>query len=155
MEPEFLAPVLGALISLVAGGLASSDEIRKLARYLLKIKEPLSRTYSERISALAEDLKNSSRQVDEVLEEISRVALEHEKSVRDLEGKLGELEAKEKNLKDRIESLQKVPLDALEHFKQIMDSGDQKSKKRDYFLFLAGVVVSTILAIVLKLLGLG
>lgn len=154
MDPEFFAPLLSAIISISAAGIASNGQIQSLLRRFLGIEQP-RKSYSERISELAEALKSSSRQVDEVLNEIGHVAAQHETAVRDLEGKLVTLEKREKEMQGRIESLKQVPLAALEHFQKIMDSGEKTSRRRDYALFLAGVVVSTIIAICLKLLGLG
>jgi len=59
-------------------------------------------------------------------------------------------------LRDRtqIESLKNVPIPAAEHFAMLLEKGQRKSAVRNYILFLAGVVVSAEVAIVLKAFGL-
>jgi hypothetical protein len=57
-------------------------------------------------------------------------------------------------LKRRVESLKSVPIPAAEYFANLMEKGERKSAFRDYTLFLLGVIVSGIVAVVLRMLGL-
>lgn len=154
MGIEILVSLLAATLSMVAGGLASSEVIQKLLRRLLKIPVP-EKGYGERLDELTESLTKASRQVDEVLSELTVVAREREKNVRELEASMLVLEKHENDIKTRIEHLEKVPLPAVEHFAEIMNRGEKRSAMRDYMLFGAGVVVSTVIAIGLKAFGLG
>jgi hypothetical protein len=53
-------------------------------------------------------------------------------------------------LSQTIEQLQNVPLPAAEHLAKLIKKEGKGSALRDYALFVAGVVVSAIVSIVLK-----
>lgn len=154
MGIEILVSLLAATLSMVAGGIASSEVIQKLLRRVLKLPVQ-EKSYGERLGELTESLTKASRQVDQVLSELATVAKEREKNVRELEANMQLLEKRENDMKTRIEHLEKVPLPAVEHFAEIMNRGEKRSAIRDYMLFGAGVVVSTVIAIGLKAFGLG
>ena len=65
------------------------------------------------------------------------------------------MQTKEKELEDRITLLKDVPLPVADRIAEITSGSDRRSARRDYILFGAGVIVSTAIAIILKLLGLG
>ena len=146
---ETLTAVIGALVSLLAGGIASTDLIRKLVHRILGKPEP-EKTYSQRLSELTHSLTNASGEVDSLLTELGQVAKEKETSVRKLEQGLTALEQKEQELKDRIKTLEDVPIPAAEHFARLMETGEKRSAMRDYALFGAGVVVTTVITIVIQ-----
>jgi chromosome segregation ATPase len=154
MGIEILATLLSALASLTAGGILSSEAIRKALLHLFGRKEQV-KPYGERLSELTANLVKASRQVDEVLLELSQVARDREKAVKTLESDLAALESREKELKQTIDDLQKTPLPVAEHFAKLIASGERRSAWRDYMLFGSGVVLSTVIAIGLKLAGLG
>jgi hypothetical protein len=97
----------------------------------------------------------ASKEMDGVLAELASVAKEREKTVGKIEMDLANLQNREKELQERIQHLQNVPLPVAEHFAKLTSSGEKRSARRDYALFGAGVVVSTVIAIALRLLGLG
>jgi len=61
-------------------------------------------------------LTKASKEVDSVLGELAQVARNREVAVRKLEVDLGALEGREKELKEKIEALEKTPLPVAEHF---------------------------------------
>lgn len=146
---DILVAILGALASLLAGGVASSEIIRKLIRAMLGKQAP-QKTYSERLSELTSSLTTASSQVDSVLQELSVVAREKEETVKKLETGLAELEKREKDLKQKIEALQNVPLPVAEHFAKLVEPSERRSARRDYTLFGAGVVVTTIITLLFQ-----
>ncbi len=150
MNLQILIALSASLISALAGGIASTDVIRKL---LLKLfgKEPPPKTYAERLSDLTSSLTKASGEVDAVLHEMSRVANERQQAVENLETGLVELEKREKELKEKIEVLQRVPIPVAEHFAKLVEPGEKRSARRDYVLFISGVLVTTIIAVVLQL----
>ncbi|WP_139215409.1 hypothetical protein [Lysobacter sp. cf310] len=156
MGIEVLISLLAGLLSMTLGGIASTDAIRKALGHLLGAEVvPVEKSYSERLAELTASLIDASQQVDSILVELSQVAQEKERAALKLAGELAELEGKELELRERVDALQNMPLPAVEHFAKIIGSGEKRSAKRDYILFGAGVVVSTAIAIVLKLIGLG
>ena len=149
MEIQVLAAVLGAVASLLAGGLASTELIRKLLRRALGQPEP-TKTHSERLSKLTASLTSASAEVDSILHELSTVAKEKEASVAQLEAGLSALQDKEQELKDKISALEKTPLPVAEYFATLVESGEKRSAARGYFLFGAGVVVTTVVTIIIQ-----
>ena len=155
MNLEILFSLLGAATSLAIGGGASVfiDLFKKL---ILKdnSKNFVNKkivTYSDKITKLTENLNKSSREIDKVLKEIEIVALDHSKSVESLERQLSDLSQREKQVKDRIELLEKVPIEVVQQFESILQKGEKRSAWRDYVLFGLGVLVSTGIAIVLNI----
>ena len=150
MGIEVLVSLVSGMVSLGAGGLVANDVIRKLVRRLLKVPEQPEKPYSERLAKLTAGLTKASREVDAVLAELSQVSLSREAAVHRLETDLATLETREKELKEKIEALEKTPLPVAEHFAQLLKSGERKSARRDYMLFGAGVVVTTAIAIIIQ-----
>ena len=150
MSLEYFVSFLAALFSLLAGGIASSDIVRQLVLKLLRKKLP-RKSYSERLSELTASLTRASGEVDAVLGELSQVARDREKAANELQLSLAQLEKREKELKDRIDALQKVPIPVAEHFAKLVEPSERRSSRRDYLLFGAGVIVTTIIAIIIQI----
>jgi predicted nuclease with TOPRIM domain len=150
MGLDIVASILGSLLSLLGAGLASTELIQKLIRVLLK-REVTTKPYSERLAELTESLSRASREVDAVLTELAQVAKERANAVQQLETDLVTMEGREKELKERIDALEKTPLAVAEHFAKLVAPGEKRSAKRDYLLFGAGVVVSTAISIVIQI----
>jgi hypothetical protein len=122
-------------------------------KYILKPKQVFP--YGKKLAELTSNLVNASEEVDRVLTEISAVATNREDTIKKLELNLSSLEKKETDLKQKIKTLEKLPIPVAEHFTKLMESGEKRSARRDYLLFGAGVAVSTMIAIVLKISGVG
>jgi hypothetical protein len=67
---------------------------------------------------------------------------------------IAEMEQQKERLQQTIEELEGIPIPVAERFAELVDQGERKSAWRDYALFGLGVVVSTVVAIILGLLGL-
>src|SRR5262245_44128236 len=109
MGLDILASVVAALLSLLGASLASTQIIQTLLRSALGRKDP-EKPYSERLAELTESLSRASREVDAVLVELARVAKDRARAVQHLEADLATMEGREKELKDRIDALEKTPL---------------------------------------------
>jgi ElaB/YqjD/DUF883 family membrane-anchored ribosome-binding protein len=149
MIPEVLVAVISLLTSSLLGGVVATDFFRKIIYKLLK-KELPQKTYSERLSELTSNLTKASSEVDNVLQEMAQVATDREKAVKELENGLIDLEKREKELEEKISLLQNLPIPVAEHFAKLVEPGEKRSARRDYVLFMAGVIVTTIIAIVLQ-----
>jgi len=149
MGLDILASVVAALLSLLGASLAATQTIQKLLRATLGRKEP-EKPYSERLSELTESLSRASREVDAVLVELAPVAKDRAQAVQQLEADLATMEGREKELKDRIDALEKTPLAVAEHFAKLVAPGERRSAMRDYLLFGTGVVVSTVIGVVIQ-----
>lgn len=164
MGPEVILGIVTALLSLVAGGLASIPlvgqaltELANAFRSVIGLEEPPKPAlpYSEKLKRLTTSLSRTSEAMDNLLQELTEVAKERHSAMEKIENDLQILQSREKELQERIEQLQNVPLPVVEHFAKLTSSGEKRSARRDYVLFGAGVVVSTVIAIILRLLGLG
>jgi hypothetical protein len=99
------------------------------------------------------ELSEASKKMDGVVSRIQEFTKMRESAVLKLETQLSTLSAQEGELRKTIQQLQQVPLPAAEYFARLVNKGEKSSALRDYVLFFAGVVVSTIVAIVLKHFG--
>jgi cell division protein FtsB len=91
--------------------------------------------------------------MDSIVRQVQEYTRGRELVVAKLESQLGLLSQQEQELKQRIESLRNVPLPAAELFAQMISRDEKRSARRDYFLFLLGVLVSAGVGIILKRLG--
>jgi septal ring factor EnvC (AmiA/AmiB activator) len=150
MQFEVLISVLAGLVSLLFGGSITSKLIRETLQRILG-KKQLKKTYTERLSELTTNLTKASTEVDAILLELSNVAVDRENSLKDLEANLVKMENREKELRRKISALQNVPIPVAEYFAKLVEPGEKRSAKRDYLLFGAGVIVTTIVAVILQL----
>lgn len=143
-----LLQTLSAAISLVGG----SFGILFIQAFLdaLRSAKP-EKTYTERLSEHIAVLSEASRRVDSLLEELQDVASSREAAVQKLEADLTSMQERERELRQTIDDLKNVPLPVAEHFAKLTEPGERRSAWRDYILFGAGVVVSTIVGIVLEI----
>ncbi|MBZ5551139.1 MAG: hypothetical protein LAO21_00355 [Acidobacteriia bacterium] len=150
MSMEVMISILTAAASLAAGGVASTELFRKIIPALLK-RPTQQATFSERLAQLTANLTEASREVDGVLAEMAQVSKDRAEAVMMLETDLNAMEGRERELKQRIETLEKTPLAVAEHFAKLVAPGERRSAMRDYLLFGAGVVVSTVIGIVVQI----
>lgn len=147
---EVLLSILAAAVSIVAGGFAGS--LLELVRNLSKknTQQPAS-SYSRKIGELTRSLMDASCEVDRVLEEMSEVSRRRETSISELESRVNELAGREKSMQEEILSLEQVSLPAVKAFVSEVERVERRSAWRDKVLFGLGVMVSTLVTIVLKL----
>jgi ElaB/YqjD/DUF883 family membrane-anchored ribosome-binding protein len=154
MQVEIAVAIASALLSLIGGKAVLSNFIENFIRKLLGRKKP-EISYSEKLAELTSNLTKASEEMDSVLAEVAKVTGEREKAMKNAEVNLQTLQTTEKELQDRIAQLKDVPLPVAEYFAQLTSTGEKRGARRDYLLFGSGVVVSTLIAIGLKLLGWG
>ncbi len=137
----FVAYILAMLLFLIFSQLKNNYNKNN------KISSDLS--YSEKLSELTDSLIESSKEIDGIFIEINEVSIERGEKIKILNQQLDELSIKEYELKDKIEKLENVPLKAIDHLSKILDRGDKRSAWRDYALFTAGVILSTIISLII------
>jgi len=111
-------------------------------------------SYKDKISKLIESLSKASDNIDSIMREIAEVGQQRETAITQLEKHLKSLSKQEKQLKEKINALEKVPLPAIEYFAKTTEKSERKSALRDYILFGAGVVVSALFTILFRFFGL-
>jgi len=150
---EILLSVAAALGSLLTGFAFSSGTFRKFVRRLEGEEEEAGETYGMRLAKLTASLSSASSEVDGILEELAEVAGIRESAVRKLEEDLQTLETRERELQVTIGALERTPLPVAERFAELLEHSEQQSRRRDYLLFGAGVVVTTVIAIIIQLVA--
>jgi hypothetical protein len=145
---DIFSAVLAALSSLIAAVLFAL--LQKASKSLFPTKGEVQISYGEKMVELTRGLNEASRNVDRILEEMSQVSNQRQETIAELENQLQSLTEREKQLKERVDNLEKVPLPAIEYFVAEIQKGEKRSAWRDYILFGSGVVVSTIATILLK-----
>ena len=159
MGPEIIFALLSGLLTLAGGRLVINDIAESALRKFFKqrgwLKPQPELPYSDKLNGLTTSLLSASKEMDALLAELAETAKVRKDAVDRVEQELAGLENRERELKERIDKLQNVPIPAVEEFARLTQHGERRSAKRDYLLFGAGVVVSTVIAIILKLVGLG
>lgn len=153
MSTDIIFTIIGSLLSILGAGIASNELVRDLVRHVLGTQKKAEKTYSERLSMLTASLMKASGEVDSFLAELALVARSRESAIQKLEGDLQSLQTREKELKEKLEALEKVPLPVAEHFAKLLESGEKRSTRRDYILFAAGVVVTTGITLIFQLVA--
>ncbi len=118
-------------------------------------KSGKSESYGKKLKRLVEDLLETSKEVDSILGEIAQTTREREATATNLESEIKKLEISEKEYKERIDTLKTIPIPAIDHLLKQMEPNEKRNARRDYLLFLAGVIASTIISVVLNFLGFG
>lgn len=163
MSLEILFGLIGALLSLALGGLIPLLE-RQLDRYgdtsVVRLLHRLglfehtdSGSFKAQMDRSLKALGAATNKIDEVFSGITKLAQERQSVITALEAQLVVLTTRESEIKAKIQTLEKVPIEAVRHFEDLLKKGDRRSASRDYVLFGLGVVVSTIVAIVLTTFG--
>ena len=150
-DPSLLLPVATLGASLLAGAIYEFVKQVLLPKLTGSKPEVSTVSYGEKMSRLTKSLVESSAEIDRILKEIADVRRDRESSIANLETQLKDLSEREKQLQDKISTLEKVPLPAVDYFVSAMEKGEKRSAWRDYILFGLGVIVSTVSAIILKL----
>ena len=159
MSPTLIVPLISALLGTLlpllrtltssyietpSGKNFFESEAGKVLADILGIKT------KDAPSSLFRELAETSSKMDGIVSRIQEYTKDRQEAVLKLEGQLGVLTEQESTLRKNIEDLQQVPLPAAEYFASVISKGEKSSALRDYLLFFAGVVVSVIVAIVLK-----
>lgn len=158
-RPEIIAAVVSLIVGLMFGAVQLLPAADRFVRFVVRrvglTEKELEEPYSVRIEQLTGRLSDVSAEFDSIISELSAVASERTAALERVEIELARRESRSRELEQRIEDLQSVPLPVAEHFAKLMGSAEKRSTTRDYILFGAGVIFSTVIAIVLKLFGWG
>lgn len=142
------------LIAIIFTFLSNFIADKTFLKYFKAKSENIDRIhFSVKFDEHLQALKKSSLEIDKTFEEIAKLSQKKENTMKEIEEKLGVLTRKEEELNSKIQTLEKVPLDAIKHFEDALKKGDKRNAYRDYFLFILGILFSVILSIVLKQLN--
>ena len=147
--------MIGPIISILAAALGSSivGFILALARKLGQQSEKTQKTHGERIAELTESLMKASTEVDKIMEEFAQMAQEREETVSKLEKDLAEKQKRRRDLQQTLDRLEKADPKLAKDFAELVRPMQKRSAYRDYILFGAGVVLTTLIAILIQVIS--
>ena len=145
--------VIGILASILSGTLIFLNDYVKGLIGKRGFTKGNVETYSEKLTRLTGSLTHASSEVDKLLVELAQVSLERATAVQKLEEELKGLAEREEQTKKRIQDLENVPLAVAEHFAKLTEPGEKRGARRDYMLFVSGLIAGQLLSIVLKVFG--
>tara|TARA_R110001583_G_scaffold171793_1_gene325523 strand:+ start:916 stop:1431 length:516 start_codon:yes stop_codon:yes gene_type:complete len=126
----------------------------KWSKFLMEIfifDKNKNKPFKERLSDSLETLKKATGEIDNVIEEIAKISQEKHLTIEKLELQLEQLEIKENEMKEKITTMEKVPVESLKYFEDILNKGNKRSAKRDYIIFTLGIILTTIIAVILNI----
>ena len=130
--------------------------VERLTKLIFRKSPSKKISYSEQLANLTESLNKSSTEVDNLLNELSEVAQDRQKTLQGLESELFRLENRQAELNQRIKDLENVPIPVAEHFakltESLSESSEKRSAQRDYILFVLGLLLGTVLSVITTIL---
>jgi len=145
--------ILPLLITILIGLLLFIVENRVIAR---RSKERGSKaTSTGDLTRLVKGLNKTSLELDNILAEIVEVAQNRADAATKLQAEMKRLEVAEEEYLVRIETLKNEPLRVVNDLLNELEPNRIRTPRRDFMLFLGGVLLSAIVSIVLGLLRVG
>jgi hypothetical protein len=144
--------LLQLLIAILVGLIFFAVENRVVSR---RTKERGSRaTSTGDLARLVNGLNKTSLELDRILAQIVEVAQNRADAATKLQAEMKRLEEAEEEYLVRIETLKNEPLQIVNDLLNEFEPNRIRTPRRDFMLFLAGVVVSVIVSVGLRLLNL-
>ena len=124
-----------------------SREGRKAIPPSLRVQESISK------------LSKASEEVDRVIRDVVAEMKAREDMLEELRKEHAALSEEERKLSDRVDALKHVRIEAAQYFQEInqknLEQTEKKRARRDFYFLLIGIILTTAIGIILKLLGLG
>lgn len=147
-----LFPLLKKIIENYLKKLNDSEKHNPFNKFLSKFFEIdiNEKSYKQRFSETILTLDKAFSEVEKATNEFNQLMKEKERGIDFLEKRLEILSGEEQQLKEKVETLQRVPIEAIPYFEEMMSRGEKRSAYRDYILFVSGIAVSIIITLILK-----
>ena len=107
------------------------------------------------LSRLVSGLSKTSVELDNILAQIVEVAQNRAEAATKLQAEMKKLEEAEEEYLVRIEILKNEPLRVMSELLNELQPNQIRTPRRDFILFLAGVIVSAVVSMILGLLRVG
>lgn len=147
------------ILSAIAVGLAGVIVSIIMRRFALKLKEsvPPVDTPGRRIQQSIARLSDASREVDRLIQDVTRDINSHQVSLENLETRNKTLLQEERSLMERVQKLKEATPEVVEYFQQLsMEAAQQMERRRgrrDITMFILGISSTTAIAIALRFLA--
>lgn len=142
---QLLIPILIGLILLIIEYIIMSRRSREAGS---------KATTTGDLSRLVNGLDKTSSELDKILAQIVEVAQHRAEAAIKLQAEMKRLEEAEEDYLVQIEILKNEPLRVVSDLLKELHPNQIRSPRRDFMLFIAGVVVSAVVSVVLSLLRL-
>ena len=153
MSETISAVLLPLLITILIGLVLFLVENRVISR---RSREAGSKaTSTGDLARLVDGLNKTSNELDKILAQIVEVAQDRAEAATKLQAEMKKLEEAEEEYLVRIEILKNEPLRVVNDLLNELEPNRIRTPRRDFMLFLAGALLSTIVSIVLGLLKVG
>jgi predicted transcriptional regulator len=141
------------LVTIVIGAVFYALENRIVSR---RSKENGSKaTSTGDLSRLVNGLNKTSNELDKILAQIVEVSQNRAEAATNLQAEMKKLEEIEEEYLVRIEILKNEPLRVVSDLLSELQPNQIRTPRRDFMLFMAGVVVSAVISLVVRLLRVG
>jgi hypothetical protein len=146
------AVLLQLLIAILIGLIIFAIENRIVSRR--SREKDSGATSTGDLSRLVNGLNKTSLELDSILAQIVEVAQNRADAATKLQAEMKRLEEAEEEYLVRIETLKNEPLRVVNDLLNELQPNRIRTPRRDFMLFLAGVLVSVVVSIALHLLNL-
>src|SRR5690242_5658430 len=153
MSDTISGVLLPLLITILIGLILFAIENRIVSRR--SREEGSKATSTGDLARLVNGLNKTSLELDNILAQIVEVAQNRAEAATKLQAEMKKLEEAEEEYLVRIEILKNEPLRVMGDLLNGLQPNQIRTPRRDFMLFLAGVIVSAIVSIVLGLLRVG
>ena len=146
-----IVTIAAGIISAVAALIA-----QLIYYYSLRKKRAARREVSsgERIQQSISKLSGASQEIDAIIQDIVEDIRRRQTMMEELKARHQTLSQEESELSKRVEMLKDLPLEVAKYFQQISEQTLQKAEKkrarRDSLMFVLGILVTTVIAILLR-----
>ncbi|HUV80779.1 MAG TPA: hypothetical protein VMW40_08190 [Candidatus Bathyarchaeia archaeon] len=149
---DIIVSILAAIISIVAfliGG--------HIGGYFLRKKRAARRevTQGERIQQSISKLSSASQEIDTIIKDIVQDIKHRQTVLEELKAKYQTLSQEKAELSKQVEMLKDTQPEVAKYFEQTLQQMEKKRARRDSLMFALGIVVTTVIAILLGVLGVG
>jgi predicted transcriptional regulator len=153
MSETISAALLQLFVTILIGFVLFIVENRVISR---RSREAGSKpTSTGDLARLVKGLDKTSNELDKILAQIVEVSQDRAEAATKLQAEMKKLEEAEEEYLVRIEILKNEPLRVMSDLLNELEPNRIRTPRRDFMLFLTGVVVSAIVSVVLSLLRVG
>jgi len=145
-----ISAVLSSLVALLA------DLLLWFRRRRIQMTTPSPKALME---GSIQKLSEASKEMNKVVQEIIEEAKTRETALETLRARYESIAREEERLAKRVETLKDVPIEAARYFEEIsrhqLEQAEKRMTRRDIVFFLLGTALTTAIAIVLRISGIG
>ncbi len=151
-----IVSIVAGLIAVLVGAITGFTYY-----YALQRKRAARREVSpgERIQQSISKLSSASQEIDFIIQNIVEDIKNRQAALEELKARHQTLLQEEGELSKRVEMLKVLPLEVAKYFQQINEQTLQQVEKRrarrDIMMFIFGIIVTTAIAILLRVFGVG